>query len=128
MSAATYDRINVPLSITLPIDCKPSEKFIPSSDVGNDLKVLRTLFPSIPFSKAVYLLGSNVSVCAIPPAIQRRMTVSAVELRATFAGEHPLNRLATGGPAAHAARVAALVVLIKSRLFQATFTSYSFCF
>src|SRR5688572_15638848 len=119
MSAATYERISVPLFMTLPIDCKPSEKFIPSNAVGYDLNVLRTLFPSIPFSKAVYLFGSKVSVCAIPPAIESRITVSAEELRATFdCGEHPLSRLATGGPAAHAARVAAPVALIKSRLFQ----------
>jgi hypothetical protein len=70
----------------------------------------------------VYLLGSKVSVWAIPPAIHRRITVSAVELRATFdCGEHPVSKLATGGPAANAVSVAALVALIKSRLFQLPF-------
>ena len=45
------------------------------SIVGN---VLKTWFEFIPFSNGANRLGSNVSVCAIPPAIHSRMTVSAV--------------------------------------------------
>jgi hypothetical protein len=96
----------------------PSEKLIPSSEVGDDLKVLSTEFASIPFSNGVYFFGSNVSVCAMPPAIQRRITVSAVDL--IFGFEQDVTRL-VGIPAAKAARVAALVFCRNSRLFQDLF-------
>ena len=69
----------MPLSIIEPIDSSPSEKETPSSIVGTGLKVLRTSLAFMPFEKGVYLFGSNVSVWAIPPAIQSRMTVSALE-------------------------------------------------
>jgi hypothetical protein len=70
------------------------------------LKVLNTLLAFIPFSNGVNFLGSKVSVCAMPPAIHSRMTVSAFDWILGF--EHELNMLA-GIPAAKAAKVAALV-------------------
>ena len=119
MSPATYERINAPLSITPPIDCNPSENCMPSNAVGRDGKVLNTLLPSIPFLKGVYFLGSKVSVCAMPPAIHNNITVSAVEsLIIFFLVLQPLSMLGTGAPAANAASVARLVLLIKSLRFQ----------
>jgi hypothetical protein len=70
----------------------------------------------MPFEKGVYLFGSNVSVWAIPPAIQSRMTVSALEFVLLLLQED--NKLVKGAPAASAARVAALLFFINSRLFQ----------
>ena len=96
----------VPMFITLPMDPKPSEKLTPSNDVGTDLDVLSTLLDSMPFSKGVYFLGSKVSVCAIPPAIHKRITVSAFDLILLLLQE--LN-IEAGIPAARAASVAALV-------------------
>jgi hypothetical protein len=87
--------------------------------VGNDLKVLNTRVPSIPFSNGVYRLGSNVSVCAIPPAIQSRITASAEGFRTGLV--HPSSKPATGAPAANAASVAALDLFRNSRLFQVAF-------
>ena len=66
--------------------------------------------------KGVYLFGSNVSVWAIPPAIQSRMTVSALEFVLLLLQED--NKLVKGAPAASAARVAALLFFINSLLFQ----------
>jgi hypothetical protein len=86
--------------------------------VGRDLNVLSTLLPSIPFSKGVYRLGSNVSVWAIPPAIQSRMTVSALPFRDATLVVHPFSILTTGVPAAIAANVAADDLFKNSLLFQ----------
>src|SRR5687768_12921933 len=119
-SAATYDRMIVPRFITLPIDCSPSENETPSSAVGCALKVLSTELACIPFSKGVYFFGSKVSVCAIPPAIHSRITVSAFDFIFGFAQE--LTRLA-GIPAASAASVAALVFCKNSLRFQFLFIS-----
>ena len=70
--------INVPRSITLAIFSNPSENRTPSTAVGMLGKVESTPFGSMPFSKGAYRFGSNVSVCAMPPAIQSTITVSAV--------------------------------------------------
>src|SRR5690554_5454396 len=94
---------------------------MPSKAVGTDLKVLSTRLESSPFSKGVYRLGSKVSVCAIPPAIHRRITVSAVA--ACLDPPQEDKRLVRGTPAANAAKVAALVVFKKSLLFQLFFIS-----
>src|SRR5438105_9063451 len=69
--------------------------------------VLRTLSGDIPFSYGVYFLGSNVSVWAIPPPIQRTMTESAVALGLDAAASAP--RIWRARPAARALRVAAEV-------------------
>lgn len=122
-SAATYERIMVPRFITLPIDSSPSEKLIPSNAVGTDLKVLKTLFAGIPFLNGVYRFGSNVSVCAIPPAIQSRITVSAFDLILPLPQE--LTRL-TGMLADKAAIVAALVLCKNSRRLHFLFIHLSF--
>ena len=113
MSAATYERISVPLSIILPIDSSPSEKKILSRAVGTDLKVLSTLFASNPFSNGVYRFGSKVSVCAIPPAIKSRITESAVE--GNVGEPHDESNPAKGAPIPMVAMAAALVFLRKSR-------------
>ena len=47
--------------------------------VGTDWNVLRTSLDFIPVEYGVNRLGSNVSVCAMPPPIQSKMTVSAVD-------------------------------------------------
>src|SRR5438270_2661312 len=57
-------------------------------------KVLNTFSVRTPGSKGVYLLGSKVSVCAIPPAIQRTITASAVAGGAaawTISGSRPIS-------------------------------------
>ena len=51
-----------------------------STAVGIDGKVLSTRLLSMPGSYGVWVFGSHVSVWAMPPAIQRRITVSAVAL------------------------------------------------
>src|SRR5690606_7216639 len=103
------------MCMMLAMDSSPCEKCTPSIDVGIDGNVLNTVFASIPFSKGVYRLGSNVSVWAMPPAIHNRITVSALDFIAGLLQE--LSRL-TGAPAANAASVAALVFCRNSRLFQ----------
>jgi hypothetical protein len=87
--------------------------------VGTDLNVLKTLFASIPFSKGVYFFGSNVSVCAMPPAIHRSITVSAFDLILFLL--HELSRPLIGRPAANADIVAALAVCKNSLRFQFLF-------
>ena len=109
----------VPLSITLPISCNPSENEIPSRTVGTLGKVERTRFPSIPFSKGVYFLGSNVSVCAMPPAIHSNITVSAVLVSIGFDPAQLVSSEDIGAPAARAAKVACEAVFKNSRLFHA---------
>ena len=70
----------------------------------------------MPLVNGVYLLGSKVSVCAIPPAIQSKITVSAVAVN--FDELQPLNNPANGAPAANAARVAVLLFFKNSLRFQ----------
>src|SRR5947207_1742165 len=83
-------------------------------------KVLTTSLGGIPLVNGVYSLGSNVSVCAIPPPIHRTITVSAVAVRfgvpasVGFASSAKTRR---GNPAASADRLAALAVFRKSRRF-----------
>src|SRR5690606_16383891 len=108
----------VPRCIMFPICWSPSEKLTPSRDVGCDLKVVSTEVAAMPASKGVYFFGSKVSVCAMPPAIHKRITLSAVDLILGF--EQEVSRL-VGIPAARAARVAALVFCRNSRLFQGLF-------
>ena len=84
--------------------------------MGTDLKVLNTSFAIMPLEKAVYLFGSKVSVCAIPPAIQSKITVSAVAVN--FDELQPLNKPANGAPAVNAARVALLLFFKNSLRFQ----------
>src|SRR5438552_1762944 len=88
------------------------------SMLGN---VLNTFSVRTPGSKGVYLLGSNVSVCAIPPAIQRTMTASAVALGAaawTNCGSRPIS----------AARVAPAVAPINARRLTRELISFSSMF
>src|SRR5690606_29777892 len=56
-------------------------------------------------------------VCAIPPAIQRSITVSAVDSMGLDC-LHPGSRLAIGAPAANAARLAPEQFFKNSRLFH----------
>src|SRR5436190_707210 len=79
--------------------------------------VLRNASGAIPFSNGVYRFGSNVSVWAMPPAIHRTITVSAV----AFARSAPTSSAsnARGKPADNADRVATLADLRKSRRFKA---------
>ncbi len=70
--------------------------------------MLNTLFDCIPFVKGVYFFGSKVSVCGIPPAIQSKITVSAVEVIFLLLQED--RKLLTGALAASAAKVAALAL------------------
>ena len=77
-SAATDERTSVPRSMTLAMRSRPWDSLMLSTFVSIDGNVLRTPFDSTPGVKGVYFFGSKVSVCAIPPAIQRTMTVSAV--------------------------------------------------
>src|SRR5678815_1145433 len=108
--------MTVPLSITLPIDSSPSEKWTPSRAVGTGLKVLSTLLASIPFLNGVNFLGSKVSVWGMPPAIHSRITVSAVE--GIFGELQEARKLVTGAPAASAAMVAALVLFRNCLLLR----------
>src|SRR5688572_21652381 len=87
-----------------------------STTVSIDGNVLSTRFDSNPGSNGVYCFGSNVSVCAIPPAIHRTMTVSHVGLIASFGSSTAQS--GRGSPAASAASVAALAVFKKSRRDQ----------
>jgi hypothetical protein len=64
--------------MTLAIRSRPWEIWRPSTEVGIEAKVLRTEFEGTPGAKSVLRLGSKVSVWAMPPAIQRRMTESAL--------------------------------------------------
>jgi hypothetical protein len=70
---------------------------------------------SIPFSKGAYAFGSKVSVCAMPPAIHNKITVSAFE-SITGSLEHELRKLAEGIVAAKAAALAELIFLMNSLL------------
>src|SRR6187402_2831826 len=70
----------------------------------------------MPLEKAVYLFGSNVSVCGMPPAIHNRITVSALEV--IFLLLQEARKLLTGVLAANVANVAALAFLRKSLLFH----------
>jgi hypothetical protein len=79
--------------------------------------VLNTRLASIPFSNGLYRLGSKVSVWAIPPAIQSRITVSAEEL-IFGTGLQPGNHPASGAPAAMAARLAPEHCFRKVRRFH----------
>src|SRR5690606_16951903 len=108
-----YERIRVPLSIMAAIDSKPSENSIPSNAVGIDLNVLKTLLESSPFSYGVYRFGSKVSVCAIPPAIHKRITESAVLV---ILPEQEDNNAERGEPAAKAAKAPTPAVRKKSLL------------
>jgi hypothetical protein len=78
--------------------------------------VLSTSLAIIPLENGVNFFGSKVSVCDIPPAIQSRITVSALEF--IFLLLQDDKELVRGTPAANAAIVAAELFLKKSRLFQ----------
>ena len=89
---------------------------MPSSAVGADLKVLSTSLAFMPLVKGVNFLGSNVSVWAIPPPIQSKITVSAVAVILGRLQED--KKPAIGAPAASAAIEAALLPLINSLRFH----------
>ena len=80
-------------------------------------KVLSTRAGERPFSYGVYRLGSNVSVWAMPPPIQRTIMASAV---GSIFSASALARIWRGSPAANAPRVAALAVLRKFRRLKFT--------
>src|SRR5690554_6444652 len=104
--------------MTLPRDSSPSEKCTPSNAVGMEGKVLNTSLPSIPSRKGVYLLGSKVSVWAMPPAIKSQITESAVDgIRGSRFQLHDDMSPATGAPAAIVAIEAADSFLRNVRLF-----------
>src|SRR5438045_1178509 len=119
-SAAQYDRINVARSITRAIFSSPCDNLILStteSIVGN---VDNTAFDSSPGRNSVNFFGSNVSVCAIPPAIQRTITASAVGFGFApgpyISGDGaPSPHTARGHEAASADNVAAEAPFKKSR-------------
>src|SRR6266700_7340822 len=117
-SPAVYERISVPRSITFASLSSPSLNLIPSTTVSMEGNVERTAFDSSPFSNAVYFFGSNVSVCAMPPAIQRMITASAdgwgLASGPYFDPLESAARQTRGKPAASAPTVAALAVLRKS--------------
>src|SRR5688500_17696633 len=87
-----------------------------STTVSIEGKVDSTLFGESPTSKGVYFFGSNVSVCAMPPAIQRTMTLSAVGT--SLAADASSAKVALGNDALSAASAAAEAVLRKSRRDQ----------
>ena len=78
---------------------------MPSTTVSIAGNVLRTRSVRTPGSKGVYRFGSNVSVCAIPPAIHRTMMESAV-------ASGPAARTTCGSRPTSAARDAAAVTPI----------------
>ena len=84
---------------------------MPSSAVGRDSKEESSDDTGVPTSNGVNFLGSNVSVCAMPPAMKSRMTVSAVAF--AFLSELPKTRC--GMPVAIAANEAAEMRWRKSR-------------
>src|SRR5680860_223210 len=98
------------------MDSSPSEKWIPSNTVGADLKVLNTSLACMPLLKGVYLLGSKVSVWAIPPDIYNKITESAFDAILFLLQED--NKPVNGAPAAIAAMAAALVFFKNSLLFH----------
>src|SRR5689334_11715164 len=98
---------------------------MPSSEVGNDGNVLSTALLLIPFSKGVYFFGSNVSVCAMPPAIHNNITVSADV--AGFFLPVVLSIRANGALALNAASVAALVFFKNSLRSHFEFITIVFC-
>jgi hypothetical protein len=77
----------------------------------------------MPLVYGVNFLGSKVSVCAMPPPIQSKITLSAVAL---ILPDWQLNAPNIGTPEAMAARAAELVVCRKflrdNDLFIITFT------
>ena len=77
-SAPWNVRINEPRSITLATRSSPWEILILSTTVSIAGKVLSTRSVRTPGSNGVYRFGSNVSVCAMPPAIHSTMMESAV--------------------------------------------------
>src|SRR5438128_3608444 len=81
----------------------PSEMRMPSTVVGIDRNVLRTERASMPGSNGVYSLGSHVSVCACPPAIQSRIMASAL---GSILGAVSSARATAGMPSAAAAPTA----------------------
>ena len=74
-------------------------------------KVLRIRDIGVPFSNGWYRLGSKVSGAAIPPAIHKRMQLSAFA-----AGCSKSSPIARGARAIIAAAVLAVRALRKSRL------------
>src|SRR5579864_3210275 len=98
--------------MTWAIFSSPWEILIPSTAVSMEGKVESTSLERIPARNGWYGLGSKVSVWAIPPAIQRRMTRSAVALMGSLAAAPRSSR---GAPAARADSVARLAFLRKSR-------------
>jgi hypothetical protein len=88
--------------------------------VSIDGKVDNTLLDGRPAEYGVQSFGSNVSVCAMPPAIQRMISLSAVAAGAAVTASTEANAR-FGNPAASAESVAALAVFRKSRLFHVLF-------
>ena len=76
-------------------------------------KVLKTLLLSTPLEYGTNAFGSNVSVCAIPPAIQSNITVSALEVIAG-ADLQEFKKLAMGILVEAADKLAAAIFFIKS--------------
>src|ERR1035438_3113375 len=76
-SPTRWERMSVPRSMILAMRSRPAEILILSTAVSIAGNVLSTRFDSMPGSYGVYCLGSNVSVWAMPPAIQSRMRLSA---------------------------------------------------
>jgi hypothetical protein len=73
-------------------------------------KVLSTSLIGTPGANGVYRLGSNVSVLAIPPAIQRTITASAVAFAGACAARSSCGSRPTNAPS-----VAAAVAPMKPR-------------
>src|SRR5438874_4662641 len=94
----------------------PSVSLMLSTTVSICGNVLSTCSGFNPRSNGTYRFGSKVSVCAIPPAIQRTITVSAVGLGFSSLPAQTCR----GKPAPNAESVAALAVLRKSRRLHST--------
>src|SRR5262249_21631310 len=101
---------------TEPIRSRPAASRIPSTAVATDGNVQATWPAFSPLRKGVDGLGSKVSVWAMPPAIQRRIRVSAVGvIRPAWASSARSGRPPSE---AIAASVAAPAALRNSRRFR----------
>jgi hypothetical protein len=92
----TCERTSAPRSITEAIFSSPAQSLMPSTAVSMAGNVLSTSDDFNPFSNGVCRFGSNVSVCAIPPAIQRTSIIGRRPQHARHARRHRCHRRGTG--------------------------------
>ena len=94
-SGARNVLMSAPRSITRATRSSPWEILMWSTAVSMAGNVLNMRSVRTPGSNGVYRFGSQVSVCAIPPAIHNTMTASAVASERARLGMHQA-RLAPG--------------------------------